>query len=392
MATADYEKFDGALSPTGVQAYIQCPLKWYRRYREGKRESATAAMMIGTVCHGALERFTKAKGQETIENCLNQSMAANDIIEFGDFAACQKMVKIGAETVDHNRLLATEQSFAFPFGDVNITGFIDRVDRISDDTIEVIDYKTGLNPKSSWEMESDLQLAMYYVAARGLWPQFPNVITSMLYLRTGKKVTQGGEDELVPRLYEYLRGVVDRIEAGQFAPRINRYCVYCHVKHECEEYMKLDERLRALLEQPTTDPAAAFARYERFAEISSTSEKEKKGLQEQLIAQMEAAGVGEQTVGERVYSTTQRVTRDTDTRIAFNILQNYGVPMEEILAAMSFGASALDELLERHAAHLPGLEDTIKTAQRMKATSSWLTSKALTPKLRKGSGGGRRKS
>lgn len=387
QATDANPAFDGALSPTGVQTYIQCPLRWYRRYREHKKEEATNAMLVGTVCHAALEIYTKSRGEQTISSCLNKAMADNDLIEFGDLAACEKMVKIGADTVDHGKLMAIEQLFSFPFGDVNVTGYIDRVDRLSDDTIEIIDYKTGLNPKSSWEMETDLQLAMYYVAARALWPEYPNVICSLLYLRTGKKVTQSGEDDLVPRLYVYLKDVVDRISAGKFDPRINRYCAYCHVKHECEEYAKLDERLREILELPISNPAEAYSKFERLAEIATTAEKEKKSLQAELLGQMDAAGVSEQVVGDQVFSSTNRVTRDTDAKAAFNILQSAEVPLNEILGAMSFGATALDDLVERHSVRVPNLPEILKTAQRLKATSSWLSSKSRSPKLRKGKGG-----
>ena len=47
-------------------------------------------------------------------------------------------------------------------------GRVDRVDRLPDGDYELIDYKTG-ERKSEAELENDLQLALYRLAAREAW-------------------------------------------------------------------------------------------------------------------------------------------------------------------------------------------------------------------------------
>ena len=47
-------------------------------------------------------------------------------------------------------------------------GRVDRVDRLPDGDYELIDYKTG-ERKTEAELESDLQLALYRLAAREAW-------------------------------------------------------------------------------------------------------------------------------------------------------------------------------------------------------------------------------
>ena len=47
-------------------------------------------------------------------------------------------------------------------------GRVDRVDRLPDGDYELIDYKTG-ERKTEAELENDLQLALYRLAAREAW-------------------------------------------------------------------------------------------------------------------------------------------------------------------------------------------------------------------------------
>ncbi len=47
-------------------------------------------------------------------------------------------------------------------------GRVDRVDRLPDGSYELIDYKTG-ERKSEAQLENDLQLALYRLAAREAW-------------------------------------------------------------------------------------------------------------------------------------------------------------------------------------------------------------------------------
>ena len=61
-----------------------------------------------------------------------------------------------------------ERKFDFKVGDHHVRGRVDRVDRLPDGDYELIDYKTG-ERKTEEELESDLQLALYRLAAREAW-------------------------------------------------------------------------------------------------------------------------------------------------------------------------------------------------------------------------------
>jgi hypothetical protein len=75
-------------------------------------------------------------------------------------------------------------------GQLAIKGTIDLVTKINDDTIEVIDWKTGRRMdwatgevKDYKKLENDAQLLLYYYAISKLYPDFPNRIMSIFFYK-----------------------------------------------------------------------------------------------------------------------------------------------------------------------------------------------------------------
>jgi ATP-dependent exoDNAse (exonuclease V) beta subunit len=53
-------------------------------------------------------------------------------------------------------------------GDVRASGIIDRIDLVSEDTIRILDYKTGFVPIAKEELDKDEQLTIYNLAVNHL--------------------------------------------------------------------------------------------------------------------------------------------------------------------------------------------------------------------------------
>lgn len=75
-------------------------------------------------------------------------------------------------------------------GQLAIKGTIDLVTKINDDTIEVVDWKTGRRMdwatgevKDYKKLENDPQLLLYYYAISKLYPDFPNRIMSIFFYK-----------------------------------------------------------------------------------------------------------------------------------------------------------------------------------------------------------------
>ena len=63
-------------------------------------------------------------------------------------------------------VLAVEQRFRFELDASTLTGYIDRIDRLPDGRLRLLDYKTSKNAMKQDEAEQDLQLALYALACR----------------------------------------------------------------------------------------------------------------------------------------------------------------------------------------------------------------------------------
>jgi len=101
----------------------------------------------------------------------------------------------------NKKILQTEQQFTFYVDDgtdekIKVTGFIDLVNELDQDTIEISDYKTGKHIQSYAECLEDPQLLFYHLAARELYPQYTNVFITLWYLqRRMMTFAFGPEDE-----------------------------------------------------------------------------------------------------------------------------------------------------------------------------------------------------
>ena len=161
---ARLEKF--TISPSTLNKYLECPraflystvlnipiydkdnsnahfgsaihrtLQWCVNYaKENGRYPDKQQVLSGFDKNLSIEQFDS---QETREMFMNRGVKSID-----------KYYKQMLET-PFERIIATEYSFDFvPFGDNFLKGFIDRIEKNADETVEVYDYKTGsAKPKS----------------------------------------------------------------------------------------------------------------------------------------------------------------------------------------------------------------------------------------------------
>ena len=86
--------------------------------------------------------------------------------EFGEGVAMLRDFVRAQGVVAHRDVLAVEHEFRLPVGRFTVLGFIDRVDRVDDETIEIVDYKTNRQLFTRDEVDTSLQLTLYEAAAR----------------------------------------------------------------------------------------------------------------------------------------------------------------------------------------------------------------------------------
>lgn len=196
--------------------FEQCPAAFKYQYIDGVHTELTAVpLLFGKVVHATLERVFQDVIAEEISGSIDEARAkqifANAWAESGLVGA--EVYREGLEIVrnfvrsegviDHRDVLAVEKDFRLPLGRFSVIGCIDRVNRVDDETIEVVDYKTNRAIFTREEVDDSLQLSLYEVAARRIWPWAKKVRLSFAMLRHGLRMTTSRTPEQLEAALSY---------------------------------------------------------------------------------------------------------------------------------------------------------------------------------------------
>jgi len=237
------------LSYSRISRYVDCPMSFYRLYVLGEKPIPNDALRFGSLVHGVLEDFYKALiarkhvGPMPKNEALDifstrwASSGMTDPKLFEDGRAIVRNYVAANPDFDFNTVLAVEKKFRIPVGEFEVLGYIDRIDRVDDDTIRVIDYKTNRLIFSRDEVESDLQLSVYQMAVRELFPEFDNVELEFHMLRHGARLKTSRTDEQLEDARAFIEMIGRHIEsATEWPANLGPNCVYCDVASECPAY------------------------------------------------------------------------------------------------------------------------------------------------------------
>lgn len=129
-------------------------------------------------------------------------------------------------------ILFLEKNFTFKIGDGIIKGAIDRVDRLPDGTLEIIDYKTG-NPKEKLEYADKRQLILYKIFLEEFL-KIPVSKLSYYYLEGTYKTSFEAKDKDVEKLRLEVLTEIAEIKKGNFPPTPTELCKYCDFRDICQ--------------------------------------------------------------------------------------------------------------------------------------------------------------
>ncbi|MEO7358858.1 MAG: PD-(D/E)XK nuclease family protein [Gemmatimonadaceae bacterium] len=167
-------------------------------------------------------------------------------------------------------VLALESAFGYETGDdgatlplddgtsVRVHGRVDRVDRLRDGTLRLVDYKTGrsfeLNTKrGAFDGGRKLQLAVYSPAVSR---QFDAAVSAAEYhfpTKKGDGVVARADRELLDAAPRIVRSLLDDVAAGRFVATIDKSdCAFCNFAAIC--------RTRVDDWNATTSPRAEWAK------------------------------------------------------------------------------------------------------------------------------------
>jgi len=288
------------LSYSRLSRFEQCPLSFKLHYIDKQKAEPGDPLKFGTAIHAVLERLIREHmegehvgplSEDRALDLFRQAWAAENMTGIELFQAgieiLQAFVRDQGE-LDHRDVLAVEKEFRIPVGRFSVLGFIDRVDCVDDETVEVIDYKTNRLLFTRDEVDHSLQMSLYHLAARQLWPWAKKVRLTFHMLRHGIRMqTERTADQLdTARAYVETLGAMTE-EATEFPARLNPNCIYCDHRTHCPAYADALKGKRDVICEDTSDLETVAREREEVARLAKVLYARKKELEDVLKAHLD---------------------------------------------------------------------------------------------------------
>ena len=129
-------------------------------------------------------------------------------------------------------ILALEKSFLLKIGGYIFKGAIDRVDKLIDGSVEILDYKTG-SPKEKLTAHDKRQLILYKIAVEELFGVKVSQLT-FYYLENNTSISFSAKEKEVEKLKEKIITQIEEIKKCNFTPKPGMMCKYCDFRGICE--------------------------------------------------------------------------------------------------------------------------------------------------------------
>ena len=249
------------LSYSQLETFRVCPLHYKLRYIYKVPTPPSASLSFGSAMHLTLKDFYNAvassaynavSSKEKPTNKLLFDLLTKNWIKEGysskkhekDFFEKGKLYLSGFLKEGFNPKvvpISLEQPFMVPLVSkdknqrpLKVGGKIDRVDLLPNGVIEIVDYKTGATIPSQKEVDNNLQLSFYALAATKI-PQAPygkspdKVKLSLYFLDEQEKITTTRSKEQLEEAVEEIFRLRDEIEKSDFKCSGHMFC-----QNKCE--------------------------------------------------------------------------------------------------------------------------------------------------------------
>jgi DNA helicase-2/ATP-dependent DNA helicase PcrA len=233
-----------SLSASDLTLYLTCPLKYKFARVFGIPQEPTINQRFGILIHNVLERFHKEPPEEEADGLRRLTGlfevgwrrtgfgSTDDELQFRDRAREALRLYWERERLAESEPVWLEKKFDFKVGEHHVRGRVDRVDRLPEGDYELIDYKTG-ERKSAEELESDLQLALYRLAAGEAW-EIEAATGSYYYVLDADKVAAPTKPDDAERVERTVLEVGEGILSQDFEPRPSpEVCGWCDYRLIC---------------------------------------------------------------------------------------------------------------------------------------------------------------
>ena len=252
------------VSPSKVEAFDTCSLRWFLESAVGVAGSSGPAQVVGSLVHALAELGSGADAldEDALTARLDEVLPELDlgapwmVRRRREEAVAQLRRFLDWQRASGRELVGTELAVEVPVGErAVLSGRVDRLERDPDGRAVVVDLKTGTTKPSRAELARHPQLGVYQLAvALGAFAEQHDLHepggAALLQLKTGKKA----DEQLQPALADdddpdWARGLVERVVQGmsgsEFPATVNEHCARtCAVRASCPAWPEGESVLR----------------------------------------------------------------------------------------------------------------------------------------------------
>ncbi len=241
------------VSPSQVESYDRCALRWLLE-QSGGRPASSAAQGLGVLIHELAEQEPdgdEARLQALLEERFDRLGLGRGWVADSERARARKMVTRLAQYVSAARaggrhLVATEQAVRVELGRAQIRGMVDRLEQDEQGRLIVVDLKTGKSAPAKAEVARHAQLGVYQVAVEqggfagvaGGAVETGGAVLAQLGKNDSAKVSiqvqpalPQDSDPLWAR--SLLATVAEGMAGDSFAAKSNGMCRMCALRRSC---------------------------------------------------------------------------------------------------------------------------------------------------------------
>lgn len=242
------------LSPSQVEGYLRCPLRWMLQ-RAGGDSGAALRQTIGTLVHdlahdAVVGDWTAERIRQRYEQLWHSVDAGRGWVARRERSRVDAMVErlIGWLQDNAGSCIGAEIDVTTQVGDVTVHGRLDRLDRRPDGSVVVVDFKTSTSAPSKADVASHPQLGVYQwaVGAGGVDVDTPDGRPPRpgggMLVHLGIPGTERAKVQQQNPLAEFddpawPRTLVEQVADGVRRPRLaallNPGCGHCPVRSSC---------------------------------------------------------------------------------------------------------------------------------------------------------------
>lgn len=378
------------LSSTRINTFLSCKQKYWFNYYQKLPKVANPSFKLGLAVHESLElagkiwmekgKFTEADKKKILEK-YDEVSVREGIEDYEIHLEGKDLVKKRLTNfVIGEEILGLEIKFGFWGNDsgpqitskygVPLMGAIDKVEKYNDETVLIVDYKTSKTAPTQSQLRHDIQLSIYDLVARKIWPNFKRIVLSLDLLKSDILYTYRTDEER-EEFEVYLKSIYDQmvsLKEEDVSATLNMFCPWCDYKDYCSTYQRACKKSNySFLPTVNYSNEQLVSEWESVKSIKKILESRERELGMVLMEKIKRTS-------ENIVAADMEVYVRQNSKIDYDLnTVHSAVPAEDFPGLVNLNKRAVDSYIDLNPAVREHIVDTATTNY----TSPFLATKKI---------------